>query len=195
MPARLGVFGGTFDPPHIGHLVVGLYTFLAMSLDRVLFVISGEPWQKVGTRSISAAEDRLAMVEAAIAGRPQFATSRVEIDRGGPSYTVDTLRELAEQHPGAELFLILGADAAAGVPTWERPEELAGLATLVVVDRPGAPPVTLDGFRVSRVPIPALDLSSTELRARVAAGLPVDYLVPAGALTVLEERLLYREGA
>jgi nicotinate-nucleotide adenylyltransferase len=189
------VFGGTFDPPHIGHLVAALYTFRALSLDRVLFVISNEPWQKVGNRRVTPAEDRLAMVEAAIGGRPEFATSRVDIDRGGPSYTVDTLRDLGEQCPDAKLFLILGADAAAGIPTWKRAEQLADLADLAVVTRPGAPPLQLEGFTIAHVEIPALDVSSTDLRGRLAAGEPVDFLVPEPALTVLRQRLLYREGA
>jgi nicotinate-nucleotide adenylyltransferase len=135
------------------------------------------------------------MVEAAIAGRPEFAASRVDIDRGGPSYTVDTLRDLGMQHPDAELFLIVGADAAAGIPTWKEADRLAALATLAVVSRPGAPLLDLPGFTIERVDIPALDISSTDLRARVAAGRPVDFLVPEPALTILRDRLLYREGA
>lgn len=166
-----------------------------MSLDRVLFVISNEPWQKVGIRAISPVEDRVAMVEAAIAGRPEFEISMVEIERGGPSYTVDTLTELGKRAPGAELVLIVGSDAAAGIPTWERAEELGGLATLAVVGRPGAPPVQLPGTELVQVTIPSLALSSTELRARVAAGQPIDWLVPDATRAVIAERGLYRDGA
>ncbi|MGD9753812.1 MAG: nicotinate-nucleotide adenylyltransferase [Acidimicrobiia bacterium] len=189
---RLGVFGGTFDPPHIGHLVAALYSFEAISLDRLLFVISNIPWQKVGQRRISPPQDRLAMVEAAIAGHHGFETSTIEIERGGESYTTETLLALQERHPQSELFLILGADAAAGIPTWRRAEHLAQLATVVVVDRPGAPVVDLPGFRVEAVTMPALGVSSTELRARVAVGASVRWQVPDAVRHVIAERRLYR---
>lgn len=192
---RLGVFGGTFDPPHIGHLVAALYSFEAISLDRLLFVISNIPWQKVGSRRISPAADRLAMVEAAIAGHPRFETSAIEIERGGESYTADTLAALAERCPDSDLFLILGADAAAGIPTWRRADHLAELATVIVLDRPGAPDVRLPGFRVERVTMPQLELSSTDLRARVAAGASVEWLVPDAVRAVIEQRGLYRSSS
>lgn len=166
-----------------------------MSLDRVLFVISNEPWQKVGSRPISAVADRVAMVEAAIAGRPEFAVSLVEIERGGPSYTVDTLRELGKRDPDGELVLIVGADAAAGIPTWERAEELPSMATLAIVARPGTPSITVEGFVIQHVTIPPLDISSTDLRARIAAGQPIDWLVPEGTRAVIAARGLYRDEA
>jgi len=187
------VFGGTFDPPHIGHLVAALYSFEAISLDRLLFVISNVPWQKVGQRPISPAEARVEMVEAAIAGHPGFAASRVEIERGGDSYMAETLAELRQQNPQSDLFLILGADAAAGIPTWRRAERLAELARVVVVDRPGSPEVILPGFDVEYVTMPALGISSTELRARIAAGRSVDWLVPEGVQSVLARWRLYGE--
>ncbi len=190
---RLGVFGGTFDPPHIGHLVAALYCFHALSLDRVLFVISGEPWQKVGTRRITPVEDRIALVRAAIDGRPEFDLSLVDVERPGPSYTVDTLADLREQHPRADLWLIVGADAAAGIPTWHRPEALPALARLAVVTRPGASQITLPGFDISTVVIPSLDISSTDLRARVTRGDPITWLVPDGVRSLIEGRLLYRD--
>lgn len=189
------MFGGTFDPLHIGHLVAGLYTFEAISLDRLLFVISNIPWQKVEHRSITPAADRVAMVEAAIAGRRGFEVSTIEIERGGESYTADTLRDVQLSHPGAELFLVLGADAAAGIPTWKRADRLAEQATVVVVDRPGSPAPELPGFRVEHVTVPLLDISSTDLRRRLAAGRPVDWLVPAEALSVIRERGLYPDGS
>lgn len=187
------MFGGTFDPPHIGHLVAGLYAFHAISLDRLLFVISNIPWQKVGHRRITPAAQRLAMVEAAIAGHDGFEASTVEIERGGESYTADTLVALQERHPAAELFLVLGADAAAGIPTWRRAERLADLATVVIVDRPGTTDVSLPGFRVEEVTMPLLDISSSDLRHRLGRDLPVDWLVPDAVRSLVQGLRLYRE--
>lgn len=187
------MFGGTFDPPHIGHLVAALYSFEAISLDRLLFVISNIPWQKVGQRVVTPAEQRLAMVEAAIAGDARFEASRVEIDRGGDSYTAETLAELQVHHSDSELFLILGADAAAGIHTWRRAERLAELATVVVVAREGTAAVSLPGFRVEHVTMPRLDISSTDLRRRIGAGSSVDWLIPGPVQSVIEAHRLYRE--
>lgn len=191
---RIGVFGGTFDPPHVGHLVTAVDVRHALHLDQVLLVVANQPWQKVGTRVISPALDRLAMVEAAVSDVDGLAASSAEIDRGGDSYTADTLAELARDHRGAELFLLLGADAAAGLSTWERVDEVRALATLVVVDRPGVGPVTvLDGWRWEHVEVPRLDVSSTELRARVHDGRPLDYLLPEDVISCVRERRLYRD--
>lgn len=191
-PRRIGIFGGTFDPPHIGHLVAALDARAALDLDVVLLVVANVPWQKVGSRAISLADDRLAMVRAASAGAEGVEVSDLELRRGGDSYTADTLADVRRDEPDAELFVILGRDAAAGFTTWERYEEVAQLATLVVVDRPG-PPVELDPrFAWVRVDIPELELSSTELRERVAAGRSIRYLVPDGAAAVIEGRGLYR---
>jgi nicotinate-nucleotide adenylyltransferase len=193
-PRRLGVFGGTFDPPHLGHLVIAVNVRHELGLDVVLFVVAAEPWQKVGTRPLTAAEHRLAMVEAAVAGVDGLEASRLEIDRGGPSYTADTLRQLAAAEPGAELFVVLGRDAALGVHTWERWAELPDLATFVVVDRPGAPDEPLPGgFRWRRVEAPRLEVSSTDLRARVHDGRPLDFLLPPAVISCIEERHLYGE--
>jgi nicotinate-nucleotide adenylyltransferase len=193
---RLGVFGGTFDPPHIGHFVAALNAFHAVSLDRVLLVVSNIPWQKAASRAITSAEHRLEMVRAGAAGHPRLVPSDLEVRRGGESSSVDTLEALRDEDPERRLFLIVGADAAAGLRTWRRWERLAGLATLVVVEREGEarPPEDWTG-PVERVRIPRLDVSSTDLRRRVAAGRPIDYLVPAGVASVVHRRLLYRGGA
>lgn len=187
------MLGGTFDPPHVGHVAAAAEVRHALSLDRVLLMVANRPWQKVGTREISPALDRLAMVEAAVAGVDGVVAGASEIERGGDSFMVDTLADLARAEAGALLFLILGRDAAAGLPTWERAHELAGLATLVLVERPGlgAPPLP-DGWSFASVEIPRLDISSSDLRARVAAGQPIDGLVPPAVVSVIRERGLYR---
>ena len=173
------MFGGTFDPPHIGHLAVAVNVRHDLALDRVLLVVNNVPWQKVGSREISPAEDRLAMVEAAVADVEGLEVSRIEIDAGGASYTADTLATLLDEDPDRELFVILGSDAAAGLLTWERVDEVRDRATIVVVERPGAPrgacPARAGGGSGSEVP--RLEVSSTELRARVEHGRPLDYLV------------------
>lgn len=188
---RIGVFGGTFDPPHIGHLVAAIDARAALDLDVVLLVVANVPWQKLGSREISDAQDRLAMVEAAIGDEPGIEVSDIEIRRGGLSFTADTLTALGEEHPEAELFVILGNDAAAGFSTWERHEEVVEAATLVVVDRPGTPTPIDDGFDWIRIQIPELEISSTELRQRVTEGRSIRYLTPAAVIGVLTERGLY----
>ena len=196
MGERIGVFGGTFDPPHVGHLVTAVNVRHDLGLDRVLLVVANQPWQKLGTRPISPAADRLAMVEAAVAGVAGLEASSLEIDRGGHSYTADTLAALAERSPGAELFLILGADAAAGLATWERADEVRTGATLVVVDRPGVPPSAVpDRWSWVHAVVPRLEVSSTDLRDRVAEGRPLDYLLPPGVIACVHERRLYRGSA
>ena len=191
-PRRIGLFGGTFDPPHVGHLVAAIDARQALDLDVVLLVVANAPWQKVGSRQVSPAADRFAMVQAAVADAPGLEVSDIEMVRGGLSYTADTLEALAQLHPGAELFLVLGNDAAAGFATWERHEEVARRAHLVVVDRPGTPTPIDDGFSWTRVDIPELEISSTELRQRVAEGRSIRYLTPEGVASCIEERGLYR---
>ena len=171
---RLGVLGGTFDPIHIGHLAVAVDVRHDWGLDRVLLVVANSPWQKEGTRPISPAEDRYAMVAAAVADYEGIEASRIEIDRGGPSYTVDTLEELAADD--RELFLIVGTDVADDLDTWVRADDVRRLATLVVVARD-------------------LHVSSSDLRARVRDGRPLDVLVPSGALRVIRERGLYADAS
>jgi nicotinate-nucleotide adenylyltransferase len=193
MGERLGIFGGTFDPPHVGHLVTAVNVRHELQLDRVLLVVNDQPWQKLGTRDITPAEDRFAMVEAAVGKVEGIEASRIEIERGGMSYTADTLTALRAADPNRELFVILGTDAARGLPTWERADEVRQLATIVVVERPGSgegePP---PGWSWKRVEVPRLEVSSTDLRARVADGRPLDYLLSAEVIETIADRGLYR---
>jgi nicotinate-nucleotide adenylyltransferase len=191
---RLGVFGGTFDPPHVGHLVSAVNVRHELQLDRVLLVVNNVPWQKTGTRAVSPAEERFGMVAAAVADVVGLEASRVEIDAGGPSYTADTLAGLLREDPTRELFVILGVDAAAGLLTWERSDEVRELATIVVVERPGAQPAQApEGWRWTWVEVPSLDVSSTDLRARAVDGRPLDYLVTHEVADWIEAHGLYRD--
>jgi nicotinate-nucleotide adenylyltransferase len=187
---RLGLFGGTFDPVHVGHVAAGVSARHALGLDRVLFVVANAPWQKQG-RDIAGAEDRFDLVAAALDGIEGLEASRMEIDRGGLTFTADTAAALLDQHPGTELFLIVGTDVADDLHTWERADELRQAVTLAVVTRPGADVVPLPGWRFEAVEMPRLDLSSTELRRWVAEGRPVDGLIPPAAVRLLRERALY----
>jgi nicotinate-nucleotide adenylyltransferase len=192
---RIGILGGTFDPIHVGHLVAAVNVRHALQLDRLLLVVANQPWQKEGQRSITPAEDRLAMVSAAVGEVPGLEASRIEIDHGGPSYTADTVAFLSALHPGADLFVVVGADVADVLDTWERGHVIASMATLVVVNRPGAVrTASLPGWRLEEVEVPALEVSSTDLRARAADGRPLDYLVPEGAIRCIRDRRLYAEG-
>lgn len=200
---RLGLFGGTFDPPHIGHLEVAMQVRSALSLDRVIMIVANQPWQKVGSRPISEPTDRLAMTRAAVAGLDGIEVSSMEIERGGPSFMIDTLEDLAGQFPGAELFLIVGADAAAGLHTWHRFDELAALATLVIVDRPGEtdaadtsgwPMPWHDGHGVRRLEIRTTDISSSQLRAALLEGAEDPGHLPEAVLTYIREHRMYGRG-
>jgi len=193
-PERIGVFGGTFDPPHVGHLVTAVNVRHALELDQLLLVVANVPWQKEGTRSITPAEHRYALVEAAVQGVEGIEASRIELDRGGESYTADTLAALQAMYPGVTLFVVLGSDAAAGLDTWERYEEVRDRATIVVVDRPGATPTQPpDGFRWMNVEVPRLEVSSTDLRRRVVDGRPLDYLLPRAVIAGIRARGLYQD--
>ncbi len=188
---RIGVFGGTFDPVHVGHLVAAVNARHALDLDVVLLVVASVPWQKEGSRPLTSAADRLAVVRAAVGDVDGVEASDVELRRGGPSYTADTLVTLAVAEPDAELFVVLGADAAAGLDTWERVDEVRRAARLVVVTRPGSPVPHLGSWAFDVVEVPGLEVSSTDLRERVGDGRPLDYLVPAGAMDEIRRRGLY----
>ncbi|UCM88033.1 nicotinate-nucleotide adenylyltransferase [Streptomyces marincola] len=191
---RLGVMGGTFDPVHHGHLVAASEVAARFHLDEVIFVPTGRPWQK-GHRAVSPPEDRYLMTVIATASNPQFSVSRIDIDRGGKTYTIDTLRDLRTEHSDADLFFITGADALAQILGWRDAGELFSLAHFIGVTRPGhvlADP-GLPGGGVSLVEVPALAISSTDCRERVARGDPVWYLVPDGVVRYIDKRALYRD--
>jgi len=191
VPLRIGLFGGTFDPPHVGHLVTAVNVRHALALDVVLLMVANEPWQKAGSRPITPAETRYAMVLAAVADVSGLEAGRLEIDHGGPSYTADTLAFLAQQHPGAALFTIVGDDAAAKFETWERFAEVAERSILVVVDRPGEPVTLPAAYEWVHVEVPRLDVSSTDLRDRCGDGRPLDYLITGPVLEVIHSLDLY----
>ncbi|MEO6533195.1 MAG: nicotinate-nucleotide adenylyltransferase [Pseudolysinimonas sp.] len=188
---RVGVMGGTFDPIHHGHLVAASEVQQSFDLDEVIFVPTGEPWMKKG---VSLAEHRYLMTVIATASNPRFTTSRVDIDRGGITYTIDTLRDLRSQHPDADLFFITGADAVAQIVEWKDVEELWELAHFVAVSRPGHS-LSIRGLPeqgVSSLEVPALAISSTDCRERVDRGFPVWYLVPDGVVQYISKHRLYR---
>ncbi|KEP75933.1 nicotinate-nucleotide adenylyltransferase [Microbacterium sp. ru370.1] len=191
---RIGVMGGTFDPIHHGHLVAASEVAQSFDLDEVVFVPTGRPWQK---DDVTESEHRYLMTVIATASNPQFTVSRVDIDRAGPTYTIDTLRDLQEQRPGAELFFITGADAVAQILSWRNHQELWDLAHFVAVSRPGHVLTTegLPSDNVSQLEIPALSISSTDCRARVRRGHPVWYLVPDGVVQYIAKHHLYRSKA
>ena len=187
--------GGTFDPIHHGHLVAASEVQAWFDLDEVVFVPTGDPWQK-SDRTVSPAEDRYLMTVIATAANPRFRVSRVDVDRDGPTYTIDTLRDLREQLPDAELYFITGADALAEIFTWRDASQLFGLAQFVGCTRPGyeMDAATLAGIptdRVTLVEIPALAISSTDCRDRAASGEPVWYLVPDGVVQYIAKHRLY----
>jgi nicotinate-nucleotide adenylyltransferase len=189
---RIGILGGTFDPPHIGHLVMGVQVRDALDLDVVLFVVAHEPWQKVDERRVSPSTVRLALVEAAVEHLDGLEASDVEIRHGGPSYTADTLATLHAEEPDAELWVVLGADAAAGLPTWERGDEVASLARLAVAAREGETGPPPPGWTWEEVAMTRLDVSATDIRRRVAEGRSIDVLVPPAVRSQIEARSLYR---
>jgi nicotinate-nucleotide adenylyltransferase len=195
MGKRLGIMGGTFDPIHHGHLVAASEVGHYYGLDEVIFVPTGQPWQK-DDRIVSAGEDRYLMTVIATASNPRFSVSRVDIDRPGETYTIDTLRDLRDQRgPDAEFYFITGADALARMISWRDADELFKLAHFVGCTRPGhqLSMSDLPDGRVSLVEIPALAISSTECRQRVRDGQPVWYLVPDGVVQYISKRRLYRD--
>ncbi len=187
---RIGVMGGTFDPIHNGHLVAASEVASAFKLDEVVFVPTGSPYLK---DNVTPAEHRYLMTVIATASNPRFKVSRIDIDRGGDTYTVDTLTEMQELYPGAELIFISGADAIAQILSWKEVEKLWSLAHFVAVSRPGHKltiPESPAGS-ISTLEIPALAISSTDVRARVRAGYPVWYLVPDGVVQYIAKNSLY----
>jgi nicotinate-nucleotide adenylyltransferase len=194
MGERIGILGGTFDPIHVGHLVAAVNAKHTLSLDRVIMMVANVPWQKAGVRAVTSAEERFDLVRAAVGDVPGLEAGRNEIDRGGESYTADTLQELADDNPDAELFLVVGWDVASELDSWERRDDVQRLATLVIVNRPGVGQprgLDRDGWRVEEVTVPNLEISSTDLRARAVDGRPFDYLVPEAAVHVIRSRGLY----
>jgi len=191
---RIGVMGGTFDPIHHGHLVAASEVAHSFDLDEVVFVPTGQPWQK---QNVSLSEHRYLMTVIATASNPSFTVSRVDIDRTGPTYTIDTLRDLKNERPDAELFFITGADAVAQILSWRDHDELWDLAHFVAVSRPGHV-LSTDGLpteNVSQLEVPALTISSTDCRERVSSGEPVWYLVPDGVVQYIAKHHLYRSKA
>lgn len=192
---RIGVLGGTFDPIHNGHLVAASEVAHVLDLAEVIFVPTGQPWQKED-RELAPAEDRYLMTVIATASDPLFSVSRVDIDRPGETYTIDTLRDLrAERGAGAELFFIMGADALSGIRTWRNTENLFSMAHFVGCTRPGHP-IDKNGLSeedFTWIDLPALEISSTACRDRVRAGRPIRYLVPDGVIQYIAKRGLYRE--
>jgi nicotinate-nucleotide adenylyltransferase len=189
--------GGTFDPIHHGHLVAASEVQSWFDLDEVVFVPTGQPYVKAH-RAVSPAEHRYLMTVIATASNPRFTVSRVDIDRDGPTYTIDTLTDLSKLYPEAQLFFITGADALPEILTWRSPEEMFELAEFVGCTRPGyqMDPQALEGMpkdRVTIVEIPALAISSTECRSRTARGEPVWYLVPDGVVQYISKHRLYRD--
>ncbi|MEU0156149.1 nicotinate-nucleotide adenylyltransferase [Micromonospora fulviviridis] len=191
---RIGIMGGTFDPIHHGHLVAASEVADRFGLDEVVFVPTGQPWQKAD-EPVSSAEDRYLMTVIATASNPRFQVSRVDIDRGGPTYTVDTLRDLhAEYGPKVQLFFITGADALERILSWKDLDEVLELAHFIGVTRPGfeLSDKHLPADTVSLVQVPAMAISSTDCRARVARGEPVWYLIPDGVVQYIAKRRLYQ---
>jgi len=192
--ARIGVMGGTFDPIHNGHLVAASEVQQQFGLDEVIFVPTGEPWMK---DKVTEGEHRYLMTVIATAANPRFNVSRVDIDRNGPTYTIDTLRDIHSEHPDADLFFITGADAIAQILEWKDLDQIWPLAHFIAVTRPGHQ-LTISGLPeqgVSSLEVPALSISSTDCRSRVGRGFPVWYLVPDGVVQYISKHHLYRSNS
>ena len=201
-PRRIGILGGTFDPPHVGHLWLATLAVDAMGLDRALFMPAAQPPHKAG-QLVSRATDRLLMTRLAIAGNPAFELSAIEMERPGPSYTIDSVEQLEGIYPDTRLFLLMAADSLAQIDTWREPDRLLERIEWVVGPRPGSPlpdRAALEarfGERAARIHLlsgPSLDVSSSEIRRRVAAGRAIRYLVPRGVEELITDRGLYRRG-
>ena len=191
---RIGLFGGSFDPPHRAHVALAASALAQLALAEVRWIPAGRPWQK--TRTVTPAPHREAMVRIAIDGEPRFVLDRIELDRAGPSYTLDTVRALQAREPGAEWVLLIGADQYANLHTWRGWERLLALTVLAVAQRPGehpAPDAAVLRHPHSAVPLPMLDISSTDIRARAARGERIDALVPPAVARYIEQHHLYRD--
>ncbi len=199
---KIGLFGGTFDPPHNGHLALAIAARDELGLDRVLWVPAADPPHKRGRR-VSRAADRLAMVRAAIAGQPGFEVSRVDLDRPGPHWSADTVALLAQQYPNAELVFVMGGDSLKDLPTWGRPHEIVACCTLGVLRRPGAVidlpalEAALPGItqKVRFIDEPPMPVSGRSIRERARAGLPIADAVPPAVAELIAQRGLYRQPA
>jgi nicotinate-nucleotide adenylyltransferase len=197
---RLGLFGGTFDPIHLGHLILAEQCRESCSLDRVWFVVAGEPPHKRGDRT--AVAHRLEMARIAVAGRKEFAVSDIEATRPGPHYSVETLETVCREHPEDQLFFLIGADSLNDLPGWREPGRIARMATIVVVNRPGIEEAALEAYpdwgasarKLLSVTIPPIGIASTDLRRRVREGRSIRYMVPRGVEAYIEAQALYREG-
>ena len=198
-PARNGVLGGTFDPPHLAHLVLAAAARRALQLDRVVLVPAGDPWRKAD-RAVTPARTRLQLVGAAAEGLPWAEVSAIEVEREGPTYTLDTFEELAAAEPGAAWWFLLGEDALADLPHWHEPQRLVQRVRFGLAQRPGAEPAAstlkvargLAG-RVDLVPMPALDVSASELRRRIARGEPTEPRLPVAVRRLIDDLGLYRD--
>ena len=194
VPLRLGLFGGTFDPPHMAHLVAAVHVRAALHLDEVVLMVANDPYQKTQDGSVTPAAVRLSMVKAAVSDIEGLRAGDDEIGRGGPTYTIDTVEQLLEKHQGAEIFLIIGEDAARRFHTWHRYEELGRISNLVVVNRSTGIDqqfVPAGVERCEHVTIPFMDISSTDIRARVRSGAPIDFLVRSSVRRMIEQQRLY----
>jgi nicotinate-nucleotide adenylyltransferase len=190
---KIGLMGGTFDPPHIGHLILAQLAQEQLKLDKVLFIPAGDPWRKAD-RAVTPAMHRLAMARLAIADNAAFEVDDCEVTREGATYTVDTLRLLRERRPSDELVLILGGDALADIPRWKDPAALPELAIIAVAPRRGTelPPLPFEASRVLHIDMPGVDVSSTELRQRAWQGESLRYFVPDTVVAYIEANGLYR---
>ncbi len=196
MTRRIGLFGGTFDPPHLAHLALARAAVTGLRLDEVRWIPAGAPWQK--TRNITSAAHREEMVHLAIAGEPRFVLDRCEIQRGGASYTLDTVRKLQAEQPGAEWVLLLGQDQYGSLHTWRNWQDLVRLVQLAVANRPGDPVLLhADVARLPHhdVPIPPMDISSSDIRRRVLAGESINGLVPPDVASYIARHRLYKDAA
>lgn len=187
---RIGIMGGTFDPIHIAHLIAASEVCQTLNLDQVIFIPAGNPWQKTGTQ-ISSGQTRLQLVDLAISGDGRFSSSDIEITRTGETYAIDTVRQLISDNPENQYFWIVGADALVGLPTWQNFDELKNLIEIVAVNRNGIDHAQVS-FEYTFVQIPEINISATEIRARVKAGKEIKYLVPAEVEKFIKESGLYK---